>query len=376
MATTGQDSSPEPAASGARSRLARSKALAIACAVPVAVAIAVLLHGCDAAADETLFGFNDDADPSGFELQTSLAMPVRRLVVPWDVVEPARGRWDWTEPDRHYSGLLAAGLRPLLVAAGAPCWSHPSLPCDPATQAPPDADFDSDWFEYVRRLAARYPAAIGIEIWNEPNVTATFQPRPEPVRFAILLELAHKAVEGVDPELPVISGGVFPSSVSDPSVAADRQFLAGVYDAGAKGAMDAIGVHLFPAIGRDGSAGYDLDTVDAALERVRAARDAAGDSSTPIWVTEMGVSTEAAPPFSTGVSDAEQAEGLLAMIEIVEDAPDVPVVVIHRLVDEPRDRADSPAELAETGFGVFRSDGTPKPAACALSRELEGSLAC
>jgi hypothetical protein len=332
-----------------------------------------------------MFGFNEDPNPAGFALQRSLKMPVRRLSMPWGEAEPTPGQWDWSQFDAQYAGLIQAGLRPLIVVATAPCWAHKEVPCNPA--AAPDPSFDPAWAEYVRRVAARYPAAIGIEVWNEPNIVPTFDP-VDPVRYTALLKEAYKAVKSVSRKTPVISGGLFASDKSGSYGMADGQFLAAMYAAGAKGSMDAIGAHPYPIVA--GSTGspprYDPAGMEQALQRLRAARDAAGASSTPIWITETGVSTQQLVAGSpVGATPAQQADYLLAMVHDVEADPDVPVALIHRLVDLPgtptgpfpyTQPVPGQGGSSESGFGVFTSDGSPKPAACALSREFHGSLSC
>jgi hypothetical protein len=76
-----------------------------------------------------------------------------------------------------------------------------------------------------------------------------------------------------------------------------------------------------------------------------------------------------------GATDDEQAIDLVAMVRMVQAAPDLPVALIHRLVDVPADPVTGVGGI-ESGFGVFRADGTPKPAACLLSAALGGSLSC
>lgn len=330
-----------------------------------------------AAADEVRFGFNDWQVSSQLPLQVELGAPIRRWSVAWNEVETTPEAWNWSRYDAQYQALTAAGLQPLVIARGAPCWAHPSSPCEGAGSAiAADPAFDDAWAEFVRRLAARYPAVVAVEIWNEPNIKPSFSPYPNPARFAALLKAAYPAVKSVDPALPVISGGLFVSRGSGPFGIGNAQFLAGMYTAGAKGYMDGIGIHPYP---RTDSLDptprvYDPALLDGILAGVRATRDAAGDSATPIWITEIGESTTTMPGFPAAVSERGQASDLVALVRAIRAAPDVRVAIIHRLVDLPIELG-GPYGAVEGGFGVFRTDGSPKPAACALSRELGGSLA-
>lgn len=320
-------------------------------------------------------GFNETPSVRTFALQSRTGMPVVRFKVSWTAVEPAPDRWVWAPYDRAYAQMLRAGLRPLLVAIGGPCWTRPDRPCAPA---PPDADFDSDWAEYVRKLVERYPDAVGVEVWNEPNSVLLFPPRPDPVRFEKLLAAAHDAVKEVDPGMPVVLGGLFASDRTGGYAIADQEFLAAVLAAGGGDEIDAIGAHPYPRT-REPEAGpvrYDLSAMQRALDRLRSARDAFGYSELPIWITEVGVSTMSGARFPPGVSGAVQARVLLDALRIARDAGDVQLVLIHRLLDLEAGSATGPLAGVEAGFGVFGASGRAKPAACALSNRFGGSLTC
>jgi hypothetical protein len=318
------------------------------------------------------FGFNEYPDALSIRLQGETGMSLRRVRVPWSEVETVPGRWNWTKADAEYRALLAARLRPLLVAVDAPCWARPARPC--SRLGPPDPDFDEAWSEYVRRLVERYPRAVGVEVWNEPNIVPMFPPYPDPERYTALLRAAYEAVKSVDPQLPVISGGLFAADRSGPYGIADAAFLAGIYAAGAGDSMDAIGAHPYPRDPRNGSepSRYDLGAMERSLDRLRRVRDAAGFSGTPIWITEIGASTAPVRGYPRAVSQAGQAGLLLAALRAARQDGDVQVVLIHRLVDPP---LGSPATI-DLGFGVFYASGRPKLAACVLSRLFHGSLVC
>lgn len=330
-----------------------------------------------------LLGFNEDPTGPSLVLQRQLGVGIRRIFVGWNTVEPLPGIWRWDELDAHYDSLLANGLRPLIVVTAAPCWANLSVPCTNLNHFPPDRHHDRDWMDFVSRLTARYPAAAGIEVWNEPNLVAYFAPRVDPARYAALLKHAYTAVKAVNPEMPVVSGGLFASSISGPAGMADDTFVTEMYAAGARGALDAIGVHPYPYSAGPGSeARYDLPATEHALTRVRLARDAAGTKATPLWITEVGIATARPTVDRAGQTETTQADGLMAMIRAFRTDADIGVVVIHRLVDGQFAPFTSGSglpgfgELIASTFGVFRADATPKPAACRISREFNGSLLC
>jgi polysaccharide biosynthesis protein PslG len=357
-------------------------------AIALAIAISVVASGCGASKPfggypgppprHTAFGFNEDITVAFYEQQAQLGMPIRRFPVAWKDVEPTPGRWSWGRSDAEYSAMRASGLEPLLVAIGAPCWAGSSEDScrEGALTGPQDPTHDIDWAEYVRRLTARYPDAVGVEVWNEPNIAPNWADNPDPTRYTALLKSAYSAVKGVNPEMPVISGGLFAAPKSGDFAMEDADFLAAVYAAGGRRYMDGIGAHPYPLDQSDPGSDFELEAMKDDLARLRSVESAAGDSNKPIWVTEVGLSTASAPGFPPGVSEDEQATDLRSIIHAVGTEGPIPVLLIHRLVDPAYPSSGDAFGQWESGFGVYAHDGHPKPAACALSREFRGSLSC
>jgi polysaccharide biosynthesis protein PslG len=256
---------------------------------------------------------------------------------------------------------------------GSPCWARPSIPCDDSSYTgPPDPAYDPDWTEFVRNLAARYPKAIGIEIWNEPNLIQFFYPSIDPSRYTQLLKEAYTAIKTVQPNIPVISAGLAASPAIGGNTAGegDAPYLTSMYRAGAGSAMDAIGIHPYPEIHTNDmtAIGWDAAQMELTLARLRAVRNAAGGNQ-PIWITEVGESTATDGPLQA-VTPAQQATDLLTLIRTAQHDPDIPVMLIHTVQDGPSDTGVS------AGLGVFDVNGNPKPAACALSSQFGGSVSC
>jgi hypothetical protein len=141
-------------------------------------------------------------------------------------------------------------------------------------------------------------------------------------------------------------------------------FLRNAYAAGAKGAFDAIGVHPYTEPG-PGLPTPGTDRFRTQVSAIRAVRDGQGDRGRPLWITELGFAT-GMPAQTKGVagaqpqvSEREQADGLIALYDAAARMPDVKLFLAYRIKDD----ADSPFER---GFGVLRSDWTPKPAFCRL----------
>jgi hypothetical protein len=343
-----------------------------------------------------VFGFNAYTTPTTVAKQREVGATATRLFISWSAVEPAPGVWDWGQFDQQYQEIVAGGMRPLIVAFAAPCWAqNANTGCVPLYGSPPAPSYDGDWSAYVRELALRYPRAIGIEIWNEPNLTSEFWPQVDPLRYTQLLKEAYLAIKSVDPKMPVVSGGLLlgdGTGSSQWSGYADQTFLADMYAAGAARWMDALGVHVYPS---DPATANSPEVWDPAamtrwLAAANAVREAAGAPSVPIWITEMGVSTAGESEFPAPLTPAQQATDLISMIRMAQADKQVGLAFIDTLQDaDPDLPLDVLSNLGGSlihddvffnavieGLGVFSDDWAPKPAACALSPIFGGSLRC
>jgi hypothetical protein len=289
---------------------------------------------------------------------------VARVVISWSSVEPAPGRWAWEEYDRLYRELRAVGKRPLWVLADAPCWARSRWArCDSRSVVayPPGPGFDPEWAQYAAAVAERYPQSAAIEVWNEPNLVDFFKPAPNPRRLAELASVAGRAIDEVEPQMPVVLSGLAPivETKRRKEIAFD-EFLRAVYKAPGTPRWDAVAMHPFPAFD---SGEEFVHSVVHRVQRVRATLADVGAAGTPIWITEVGLSTAGPHPFSP----RRQAGGLVKLYRRLAAMPDVPAILVHRLVDQTK------TTTAESGWGVLRANGDPKPAFCALAEERDAS---
>ena len=314
------------------------------------------------------FGFNDNSVRAGeAKPEQSAALTRRvggrisRLTLDWRQAEPRPGRYELREYDRIYRALRRRGVRPLWIPMFAPRWAwEPGVRCAGDCRYPPAEEADGAWRRLLATLARRYPRSAGIEVWNEPNLGLFWDPRPDPRRYSELLRSAHRAVKRVAPEMPVVSGGLANVETDDAGNLSIGDFAQAMYQGGAARHTDALGLHVSPSRVN----GLDEDAIEALQE----ARDEAGDGAKPIWVTEVGASTKG-PPGPALYNEAGQAEALVESFRRLSEEVDVTVVLVHTLVER---RVPGVAG----GFGVVRRDFSPKPAYCALGRELRASFRC
>ena len=313
---------------------------------------------------EPYFGYNEDwaTHFDRLDLAALGGADVSRAVISWRAIEPRRGELFWEPYDRLYARMLETGTRPLWVLADAPCWAWATRTrrCRERDEVgrPPRRSHDDEWAQFAAAVVQRYPEAVAIETWNEPNLDNFWRPRPDPARAAAVTAAANLGVKSVDPEMPVVLGGLSPlyETIPEKGEIAYDEFIREAYAAAAPGSWDAVAMHPFPRF-KSGDA-YLADVLEH-LDAVRAALVDSKAAGTPIWVTEIGLSTGGPFPHSRRA----QARGLKRIYKALAEMPDVPAVIVHRLVD-----LSPTVTTAEAGWGVIGYDGRLKPAYCALAR--------
>lgn len=350
------------------------------CLVAASVLLGSAAPGASASSS-TIFGFNSWVSEHNVADQKRLGdIRVRRMFVYWDRVEATPGQWDWSEADEQYRAVLDAGLQPLIVVQNSPIWARPSRS---TSQGFPDPASDENWTRFVKAVVQRYSATIAIEVWNEPNLTQFSNP-VDPARYTQLLTKSYHAVKALKPTLPVISAGLagVPGTKKDHGGWATQPFIEAMFAAGAAKVMDGIGIHVYPTVADSkGTYRWNPAGFEPMLDVVRRARANAG-ANQPLWVTEVGESTESAWNWPPAITEEQQAADLITMINAAKGDSDVAAMMIHAVADGAAFWHGVYGEGLPNGFGVFSSKsffdpGTePKNAACAISRTFGGSLSC
>ena len=113
-----------------------------------------------------------------------------------------------------------------------------------------------------------------VVLWNEPNNRSHWNLSLDPdwSRFAAMVKCASAAIRLVNPDLPIVLGGVS---------SCDIDFLRNMHAQGVMQHIDAVGVHGFPL---DWNHWQLAEWPDRIAEASRV-------SGLPVWVTEVGVSS-------------------------------------------------------------------------------------
>jgi len=183
-----------------------------------------------------------------------------------------------------------------------------------------------------------------VMLWNEPNNLShwDFQIDPEWKMFGEMAIAAAQAIRRVNPQLPIVLGGISPI---------DPNFISLLAGHGLLKYVDVVAVHGFPL-------DWNHWNIHEWPEKVREIQRV---SNLPVWVSEAGVS-------SFGAEEV-QAFGLQKTAELL--LPIVDRVHWYSLLDLPaawtattrHKEAEGSAYYRHYYMGLLREDGQPKQAA-------------
>lgn len=281
----------------------------------------------------------------------------------WGFVEPTppvdgRHTYDWRTPDAIVAALAAHGVRWLPILDYSAPWASSVKGSD---HAPPRSI--PDFVAYATAFARRYgrhgtvgrrlnQSVTTYEIWNEPSNAEFWRPAPDPARYADLYLAAAAAIHKVDPQAVVLIGGLTPGT----------SFLQAMYAArpALRGSVDAVGIHPYASR----PAGV-LSEVGA----VRAALDALGEHEVPLWITEVGWTTN--PPTADRYApDPVRAKWLAqvtATLRAAGRACGIAAVIPYTWVTPQRNVADR-----EDWYGIYDPSGHDTTTSLAYDRAAHG----
>jgi hypothetical protein len=340
-----------------RTRICLSALLAVLC---------VPLFGTPAGAVEV--GIVETLGQTKPTAETASGLGARwvRLWATWEGAQPSGpGSWD-VEAIRAanfaVSQAKARGLKVLMVVQRSPRWAsgghggiHP--PTDPAT-------FGAAMGGFARQV----PGVDAWELWNEEDAHMFWAGGADPAKYAAMVKAAYPAIKAAQPHDVVVTGATTGNNMD---------FIEALYAQGIKGSFDAVGVHTDTACLVDGPGRYYRDErgrigqyTFSAFREVHAVMRRHGDGAKPIWMTELGWGTETSAPGSCnvgkwagqkplGVTEAQQAEFLRQAYSCLAADPIVTVAFWFGI-------QDIPGSPYPGGYGLYRHDGSAKPAAAAF----------
>jgi hypothetical protein len=265
---------------------------------PLACVFALAMAPCAQAATQPplpadFFGVNlnrvlfDDHDPAhAAPLAAARAAGITRgrIDFPWGAVQPnGPDSTDYRWTDAAVAALAAQGIQAAPMLGYSAGWAASTQGDD---KTPPRRL--SDYSRFAMLMVTRYGPGGSFwqsrpdlpylpvrrwEAWNEPNLPQAFwKSGRNPGLYARLYLAARTAIRAIDPQARVIVGGLHSGDIA---------FVTDMYRADPElhGNVDGLGIHPYAST---------VQGVLAAVRGFRAALDAAGESSVPMEVTELG----------------------------------------------------------------------------------------
>lgn len=322
-------------------------------------AVAALCCSAACAADKAVpyFGVNhdfvwtaDDDIPGLIQAMSDANVQIVRVPVRWTVVEPEKGKWEFSKVDRVISDITAAGIEVLAVLMSVPAWASG---VDPKNEEgfwdcyPPKCIGDYEGF--VHRCVSRYKDKVRFwEVWNEENGADFYRPAPDSGEYVWLLRSAYRTVKKTDPRATVLLGGLQANGIiPNPWLTIKTpNFLQKIYHAGGKRYFDVVNIHPYVLAGAAEGPAYCAKLVRDTIEVMR--RN--GDGAKPLWITETGIAANAA------VTEEAQATHLQGIYRELMQIPQVKSVHWFTLRDYPSSICGG-----EDSMGMITVDGRRKP---------------
>lgn len=342
----------------------------------------------------TLWGPGDaDTLRARFRKVRTLGIREVRLDWEWRQAEADKGRYQWKAFDTLVQAAQAEGVNLLPIVHYAPAWALVSgrKPADLYEMAP-DEDFYADYARFLLACVQRYGPGGNApvpftpirhwQVWNEPNLKQFWGPRPKAKDYARLLKITAETVAPVRDRIQLVHAGLSKS---------DIEFMWHLWDAEPKHGdrFDVMAVHSYVYDGKDGvrnPEALDEDEKDTApMGFIGNPRDGGhlakvfnlqmfmhlrGARGKPIWITEMGYFVANHP---LGLTEAQQGERLRRTLDFIQkrltrtpygSSPRNLPTGVERVYWFSLEDYPSPEGLGT--FGVFRPDGTLRPAGVAL----------
>jgi hypothetical protein len=289
----------------------------------------------------------------------------------WREIE-GKGKYmfDWREADRVVEESNKAGIKILARIDFSPGWTRKNSVW---RNARPD-DFQH-FADFLRVFADRYKAGSGhgrvhaVEIWNEPNLErewGTPISKQSATDYVTMLKLAYKTVKAIDPSMLVVTAGLSPTGWDDDTARPDDTYLRWMFEAGAVGHYDVLGVHgNSQASDPTAEPGSIAEFAHPSfyfrrVEQLRAIQGQYGDALTPMWILEFGWTSDTVNPNYSwfAVSEEQKAENILAAMKYARAHWSWVELMFLWTLPDPTWGPDR----EELWWAIANADGTPRPA--------------
>ncbi len=235
-----------------------------------------------------------NANPDGVYRDCSMGQMVAagigyfREFIDWSQVEIAPNVYNFSTFDGFEAAAAKHHMKILGMVFDAPPWRS-TAPASGAKAGfyPPSNPQDFAYFTSL--LVARYgpngtfwrqnpqipyDPTHAWQVWNEPDLAQSWEPRPDLAAYVKLLKATSLAIKQVDPRATVVTAGMpfyFPQD--------EIRDLSELYRFGARPYFDALAIHPYANV---------VQETAKWLLGARSVMDRFGDRDKPLWVTEVG----------------------------------------------------------------------------------------
>jgi hypothetical protein len=307
--------------------LAATTAFALVPALTVAAPPAAAASGPRFGMATHLLWETTDEARSDLDRMQRAGMTYVRFDVSWRSMQPSRGTFRYlTKLDALLNAIQARGMRLTMTVIETPGWANGGR----GPWTPPSSM--GDYARFVGRLAARYAGRTGMvyEIWNEPNDWHSWRPRPSVARYTTMLKAAFKSIKAADPDATVLGGSI---------LANDLAFLRGIYANGGGRSFNGLAIHPYCGSRPPADTSSSWFSFQRSVPQFRKVMASHGGVK-PIWITEMGWSTDR-------VTDATRAGYMATAVSIARGWSGVRAMAAYTL-----------HQSQFRTYGLLRTDGT------------------
>ncbi|TDQ37556.1 cellulase family glycosylhydrolase [Thiopseudomonas denitrificans] len=300
-------------------------------------------------------------EPQAYQQQMSMLQKLGlewvRVDIHWDRHETSEEVYRLQELDLLMDEISKKKLKSLVYVVGSAGHATSAPPGSPTPdQYPPRKPEMFGKFMY--RLASRYQGVDAWQVWNEPNIPAYWRPAENPKAYGELLLTSVQALRLVDPDKPVVMGGMAYYSQMPVKGGLMLEALGGL---GVQKLDTVVAYHPYTQK-PEGNEAKLPDFVQHARQLNAMLR---GAGVKEIWATEWGWSSYEGPKEEQAIIGREgQADYVLRRLALMS-ALDYDRIFLFALSD-----LDSRATVRDRQYGLLDLQGRAKPVYTALASFL------
>lgn len=288
-----------------------------------------------------------------------------REFIDWKWIEVQPNVYDFSTLDGFVAAAAKHHMKVLAMVFDAPPWRS-TAPAKGARAGfyPPRNPQDFAYFTslLVKRYGPNgtfwqknpqvpYDPTAAWQIWNEPDLSGSWEPRPNLAAYVRLLKVTSVAIKRIDPHATVVTAGMpfyYPQD--------EVRDLSALYRHGARPYFDALAIHPYSNVVQETATWF----VGA-----RQVMDRFGDRTKPLWATEVGWSGGDPDLFLTNPrKQASSVASFLRLVQGIRRRVGLQVVMWYQW----QDRFWTKGPRSWWGFheGFFTPQLIPKPSFAAL----------